>query len=89
MQGVPYRFWHGGGPKGGDKGPMGLARDSRQDQSDQKNGCQPMIMSKILIFQLNNVMNGSLIQLGEGPKNKNHKILDIYPKQGYPTYLVP
>ena len=22
-QGWPYRFWHGGGPKGGDKGPMG------------------------------------------------------------------
>ena len=41
----------------------GLARDSRQDQSDQKNECKPMIMSKILIYQHNNVMNGSLIQL--------------------------
>ena len=55
----------GGGPKGADKAPMGggLARDSRQDQRDQKNECKPMIMSKILIYQHNNVMNGSLIQL--------------------------
>ena len=28
-----------------------MARDSRQDQSDQKNECNPMIMSKILIYQ--------------------------------------
>ena len=41
-QGCPYRFWHGGGPKGGDKGSMGggLARDSRQIYQSTIRGVQ-------------------------------------------------
>ena len=35
------------------------------------------------------LLNASKGSLGEGPQKKNYEILDICPKQVYPTYLVP